>query len=85
MKIPLIQGLQNLVDSYDGFIVDVWGVIHQGGAAFPEAVDCLEQLRKRNKRVVFLSNAPRRANKTARTLLDKGISRELYDEIICSG
>ena len=85
MKIPLIQGLEDLIDSYDGFILDIWGVVHQGGAAFPEAVDCLQQLRKRGKRVVFLSNAPRRAKTTANTLIKKGISSELYDGILCSG
>ena len=80
MKIPLIQGLEDLIDSYDGFILDIWGVVHQGGSAFPEAVDCLQQLRKRGKRVVFLSNAPRRAKTTANTLIKKGISPGFYTQ-----
>ena len=75
MKIPIIQGLEELIDCYDGFIVDIWGVIHQGGSAFPEAVHCLEQLRKRKKRVVILSNAPRRAEKTGDKYQERGAER----------
>jgi HAD superfamily hydrolase (TIGR01459 family) len=85
MTIPLIRGLRELSSAYDGFILDIWGVVHQGGDAYPEAVECIRQLRAEGKRVVFLSNAPRRAEKVAQILADKGIPRDLYDGVLSSG
>jgi HAD superfamily hydrolase (TIGR01459 family) len=85
MKIQLIGGLAELGAAYDGFILDVWGVVHQGGDAFGEAVECLERLQAAGKRVIFLSNAPRRAEKIADQLEEKGIARALYDAVLSSG
>ena len=45
MTFPLIRGLRELSPAYDGFILDIWGVVHQGGDAYPEAVECIRQLR----------------------------------------
>ena len=36
-----LSGFASLADRYDGFILDLWGVIHDGVNAFPHAVDCL--------------------------------------------
>ncbi len=44
---------------YDGFILDLWGVIHDGVNAFPHAVDCLARLRAEGKPTLLLSNVPR--------------------------
>lgn len=85
MNIPIISGLAELSDAYDGFILDVWGVVHQGGDAYSEAVDCLHQLRAAGKRVIFLSNAPRRAEKVGDSLEEKGIARALHDGVLSSG
>ena len=63
--IPILHGLSEIAERYDGFIVDLWGVLHDGVRAFPPAVDCLERLRERGKRVLILSNAPRRAEAVA--------------------
>ena len=82
MTIPMIRGLAALSARYDGYIVDIWGVVHQGGPAFPEAVRCLQRLREAGKRVVFLSNAPRRAAIVAAILEAKGIAAALHDGYI---
>jgi HAD superfamily hydrolase (TIGR01459 family) len=85
MNIPLLSGLADFSEAYDGFILDIWGVVHQGGGAYSEAVDCVRHLRAADKRVIFLSNAPRRAEKVAAILEAKGIARTLYDGVLSSG
>ena len=60
--VHLISGLRELAPHYDGFIVDLWGVLHDGLAPMPEAIDCLRLLIDAGKRIVLLSNAPRRAD-----------------------
>ncbi|MEA2781008.1 MAG: hypothetical protein QOK29_2552 [Rhodospirillaceae bacterium] len=85
MTIPLLAGIAPLAHRYDGFILDLWGVLHDGQRPMPGAVDALERLRSGSKRIVILSNAPRRAPAVIRRLGEIGIRRELYDELLSSG
>ena len=85
MTIPMISGLSALAADYDGYILDVWGVMHQGGPAYPEALACLRRLREAGKRVVFLSNAPRLAAQVEAVLASKGVDAGLYDAVVASG
>ncbi len=80
-----IDGLAALAPSYCGFIVDLWGVIHDGVTPYVGALDCLRQLRAREMPVVLLSNAPRRAYAAAAGLATLGIGPELYDMVMTSG
>ncbi|MEM7223295.1 MAG: TIGR01459 family HAD-type hydrolase [Pseudomonadota bacterium] len=82
---PIYQGLAGLADAYDGFIIDLWGVMHDGVQAFPEAVDCLGQLRAAGKRVAILSNAPRRGHAVVARNVELGIAEELADLTLSSG
>lgn len=74
-----------LAAEYDGFILDLWGVIHDGVRLYPGAGDCLAQLRRAGKRVVLLSNAPRRAHAIVAQLAEMGVSADQYDGVMTSG
>lgn len=83
--VPVLPGLAPLAADYDGFILDVWGVMHQGGPAYPEAVDCVRRLRAAGKRVAFVSNAPRLAPQVEAVLGAKSVEAALYDAVVASG
>lgn len=85
MNIPIIGGLAGLAKDYDLFIVDLWGVVHDGEAAFPDAVDCLRHLRQSGARVVLLSNAARLSEAVTAHLEKLGVTGELYDRLLTSG
>ena len=36
-----LTGFAAIAADYDGFVLDLWGVIHDGVKAFPHAIDCL--------------------------------------------
>jgi len=80
-----LPGFAPLAARYDGFILDLWGVIHDGVTAFPHAVDCLARLRQAGKRTLLLSNVPR-PNAAVRTMMRRmGIADHLYGGILTSG
>ncbi len=79
------QRLSDFAASYDAFILDLWGVVHDGEALYPDALQALEQLHNRGKKIVFLSNAPRRAWKAEDTLTAFGIPRHWYIAALTSG
>ncbi len=74
-----------LATEYDGFILDLWGVIHDGVAPYLGAAECLLALRALGKRVVLLSNAPRRAGAIQGQLRKMGIPASAYDGVMTSG
>ena len=80
-----LTGFAPLATEYDGFVLDLWGVIHDGVNAFPHAVDCLAHLRDAGKKTLLLSNAPR-PNDAVRAMMRRmGIEDSLYTDILTSG
>lgn len=80
-----LQGFAPLAGRYDGFVLDLWGVIHDGINAFPHAVDCLDRLHRAGKKALLLSNVPR-PNAAAQDLMRRmGIADTLYTDILTSG
>lgn len=85
MAPTFLSGMAQLVDLYDGAILDLWGVLHDGENPMDGAVDCLENLREAGWRLVLLSNAPRRAASVAEQVAGFGIPPKAYDGIVTSG
>jgi HAD superfamily hydrolase (TIGR01459 family) len=82
---PFIERFELLARDYDVLFCDVWGVIHNGVAAFPAACDALTNFRRRGGAAVLITNAPRSDEAVARILDRLGVSREAYDAITSSG
>jgi HAD superfamily hydrolase (TIGR01459 family) len=78
-----LAGLAELAWQYDGFIIDLWGVVHDGVAPYAGAVDCLKQLTGRP--VLLLSNAPRRVGPSGDALRKLGVDDTLYTNLLTSG
>jgi HAD superfamily hydrolase (TIGR01459 family) len=85
MGIQLVTGMREVAPDYDGFILDLWGVVHDGVAPMPGALECLRALMARGKRIVLLSNAPRRADDVVRRIAEIGVPEDLYHHVMSSG
>lgn len=83
--LPSISGLSDLSGRYDAVLSDVWGVIHNGVHAFPEAVEALRNFRRDGGRVVLITNAPRPSGPIVDMLDRLDIPRDTYDAIVSSG
>jgi HAD superfamily hydrolase (TIGR01459 family) len=80
-----LTGFAPLAARYDGFVLDLWGVIHDGVNAFPHAVDTLRHLRAAGKRTLLLSNVPRPNAAVQEMMRRMGIEDALYTDILTSG
>ena len=85
MAIRLMPGIGALAPRYDGFILDLWGVVHDGVAPLPGALECLRRLVEAGKRIVLLSNAPRRSVDVVERISRIGVSADLYHDVMSSG
>ena len=84
-KPSIHDSLSALSDNYDGYIIDLWGVMHDGVQAFPDAVDCVARLKQAGKKIAILSNAPRRAEVVIARNQDLGIAPDLAHVVMSSG
>jgi len=81
-----IIGVSEIVENFEGYIIDLWGVLHDGEMAFPFALETLKQLKKKGKQVCLLSNAPHSKAYIQKKMAGMGFfEQEHYDDIITSG
>jgi HAD superfamily hydrolase (TIGR01459 family) len=81
----IIETLADVSDRYDAVFCDLWGCLHDGIRAFPEAVEALRGFKARGGRVVLLTNAPRPRADVARQLDRFGVPTDCWDTIATSG
>jgi HAD superfamily hydrolase (TIGR01459 family) len=80
-----VEHLRDLVGGVDVVLSDIWGVIHNGLEAFPEACAALRAARAQGSTVILITNAPRPADSVQRQLRKLGVADDTYDAIVSSG
>ena len=80
-----LDGLSEIAPRYDVVLSDIWGVVHNGIAAHPTAVEALVNYRRGGGRVVLISNAPRPSGPIIEMMDGFGVSHEAYDDVVTSG
>ena len=80
-----IVNFRNISDQYNIYLVDLWGVIHNGLRLFDNAIYVLKKLKNENKKVVLISNAPRTNETVKKFLLKLNFELNLIDLLITSG
>jgi HAD superfamily hydrolase (TIGR01459 family) len=83
--VPIVSSIEPLLDGVEAWICDIWGVVHNGLAAFPSAVDACVRFRKRGGTVLLLTNAPRPANAIREQLEKLAVPSTAYDALLTSG
>jgi HAD superfamily hydrolase (TIGR01459 family) len=85
VAIPIIDSIKELGSHYAAWLVDIWGVMHNGRRAFPAAVAATRAFRQRGGIVVLLSNSPRPSPSVQEQLRHLGVPDDAYDATVTSG
>jgi HAD superfamily hydrolase (TIGR01459 family) len=80
-----IERIEPLARRYDVLLCDIWGVVHNGMAAFPAACDALTRFRSGGGTVILITNAPRASDAVVRILDRMSVPKQVYDAITSSG
>jgi HAD superfamily hydrolase (TIGR01459 family) len=84
-EIPIIDSIKELGGRYKAWLVDIWGVMHNGRRAFPRAVAATRDFRKQGGIVILLSNSPRPSPSVQEQLRYLGVPDDAYDATVTSG
>jgi HAD superfamily hydrolase (TIGR01459 family) len=80
-----LNHLAEIYKNYDTYIIDLWGVIHNGVRLNPKAIEAVKNLIQNNKKVVFLSNAPRPSKEVKKFLQELNMEDKYLQNIVTSG
>ena len=80
-----LNHLADIFENYDTFIIDLWGVMHNGVTLNSNAIEAVDQLKKNSKKIVFLSNAPRPSAKVINFLLKMKMDKKYLANVMTSG
>ncbi len=84
-NITTINGLKEIIDNYDIFILDQWGVLHDGKRGYKHSIKCVDNLFQNNKKLIIISNSSRRKENTVKRLPKLGFNSKYFLEIMTSG
>ena len=86
MNSQVINSLNDIVNRYDVFFVDMYGTLWDGTALYPEIIPTLQVLREKSKKVYVLSNSTTIGNLFRDKLTQLGLQiNQHYDGVITSG
>jgi HAD superfamily hydrolase (TIGR01459 family) len=77
--------LRDLASGHDAFLVDQFGVLLDGTAAYPWAPAALRTLAATGKPVILLSNSGKRSDQNAQRLQNLGFDRSSFRLVLSSG
>lgn len=83
--IEIIESVAPLAASTAAWLVDIWGVMHDGVRPFVPACEACRRFREGGGLVMLVSNSPRPREGVAAQLDRIGVPRSGYDAIVSSG
>lgn len=81
----IINNLFEISDNYQALFVDLWGCVHDGVKALPDAVAALQAYRKSGGKVILVTNSPRPRDGVIKQLAQFGVPDDAWDDIATSG
>ena len=79
------KGLNSVVNKFDLFFIDIWGVIHNGIQLFENSINVLDELENLKKDYVLLTNAPRPNSTVIKFLKKMGMNEKKCERVYTSG
>ena len=84
-EFQVYPSLQHIADDYDVYLLDMWGVMHDGIVAYDGVLQVVQELKKRNKEMIILSNSSKRQDNSIKMLKKLGFDHTDFSKIITSG
>ena len=81
----IIDSIGDIISLYDVFILDQWGVMHDGYNGYDHAIISVEKLIKENKKLIIISNSSKRKTSSISRLKSLGFDKNHFIEVMTSG
>ena len=85
VRLDYVSGVSSLPEHYDTYLLDMWGVMHDGSKPYDGVLETIAQLKAKGKRLVILSNSSKRLSYAHKMLNKLGFNIDDFEQIITSG
>jgi HAD superfamily hydrolase (TIGR01459 family) len=83
--IPILASVAGISESRKAWLCDVWGVLHEGTAAYPQAISACRRFRQQGGEVILISNSPRPSDGVLERFAEVGVPFDCFDALVTSG
>ncbi len=80
-----IKTILDIYDNYDNFIIDQWGVMHDGTNGYKHAIETIEFLKQKKKNLFIISNSSKRKKSSEEKLPKLGFKKSSFINVLTSG
>ncbi len=80
-----LKHLSEICNFYNTYVIDLWGVMHNGISLNSKAIEVIKNLEQSSKKIVFLSNAPRPSSKVIEFLKRMKMEDKFLSRVVTSG
>ena len=80
-----IKSIEEIIYDYDNFIIDQWGVMHDGAFGYDHAFNTINILNSNNKNLFIISNSSKRSQSSIDRLPQLGFKKNSFKNIVTSG
>ena len=81
----IIENISDISSLYDVFILDQWGVMHDGYKGYDHAIESIKKLIEANKKLIIISNSSKRKISSIGRLKSLGFNKNNFIEVMTSG
>jgi FMN phosphatase YigB (HAD superfamily) len=79
------SGIEEVANDHDIFLLDMWGVMHDGSRPYDGVIDTVRKLKDAGKEIIILSNSSKRQGNSFKMLSKLGFDPNDFSQVITSG
>lgn len=84
-SVNLGTGIEEVAKDHDVFLLDMWGVMHDGSRPYDGVIDTVKKLKDAGKEMIILSNSSKRKENSFKMLSKLGFDPNDFSQVITSG
>ena len=85
MSLAVCYGIEEVAKDHDVFLLDMWGVMHDGNRPYDGVIDTIQKLKDAGKEMIILSNSSKRRENSLKMLSKLGFDPDDFSQVITSG
>ena len=80
-----LNSISEIINKYENYIIDQWGVMHNGENGYKHAIQTIDYLENQNKKLFIISNSSKRTKSSKEKLPKLGFKKQSFVNVLTSG
>ena len=77
-----IDSISDIASDHDLFLLDMWGVMHDGSNPYDGVLETVQKLKEKGKEMIILSNSSKRSDSSIKSLTKLGFTHQTFRRLL---